>query len=516
MRRSVLVVAAASVAAAALITTALAFAARPTPASVANTVVPEPVSQIHMGGSGFVFDDSSDIVARGEFAPVGRLLGDYLRPVLGLRLPLISTGNGGNDVHFVRAANLAPEEYRIRVAQHDVTISASTPAGAFRAVQTLRQLVVPHGRAIATTAIRDQPRFAYRGAMLDVARHFFPVQDVERYLDDIALLKLNVLHLHLSDDQGWRIAIEGYPRLTAIGGASQVGDVHTSTGGFYTQEQYRQIVRYAAARYITIVPEIDMPGHVNAALTSLPGINADGISPARYTGMETGFSSLGVHRPETYAFVTAVLDQLAALTPGPYLHIGGDESQATSPTDYRAFVARAAAIVAATGKTVIGWHQLGASDQLPRGTIGQYWGFVQPDAVGIADARSIVAQGGRLIMSPADVAYLDQKYDILTKLGLNWAGFTSLTDSYSWDPAAVIPGIGDPQVLGVEAPLWTETLSDVSELEQMAFPRIAAIAEIGWSSPASHDLTGFLHRMRAFQSLLGRLGIDSTAVRELR
>jgi hexosaminidase len=184
------------------------------------------------------------------------------------------------------------------------------------------------------------------------------VATVKRYIDRIALYKINYLHLHLSDDQGWRIVVDAWPRLATYGGSTQVGG---GAGGYYTKAQYQDIVAYAAQRQITIVPEIDMPGHTNAALASYAELNCNGVAPALYTGTDVGFSSLCTSKETTYTFAQNVLSELAAMTPGPYLHIGGDEASATSASQYATFVNRVQPLVAATGKAVMGWHQIGAS-----------------------------------------------------------------------------------------------------------------------------------------------------------
>lgn len=231
-------------------------------------------------------------------------------------------------------------------------------------MQTLRQLLpakvekdtVQSGPwLVAGGAVTDSPRYGWRGAMLDVSRHFFTVDQVKRYIDQLALYKVNKLHLHLSDDQGWRLAIDSWPRLTTHGGSTQVGG---GPGGFYTKDDYREIVRYATSRYLEVVPEIDMPGHTNAALASYADLNCDGVAPPLYTGTDVGFSSLCVGKDRTYDFVDDVIRELAALTPGRYLHIGGDEAHSTSHEDYVTFMDRVQPIVAKYGKTVMGWHQL--------------------------------------------------------------------------------------------------------------------------------------------------------------
>jgi hexosaminidase len=340
--------------------------------------------------------------------------------------------------------------------------------------------------------------------MLDVARHFYPVDEVKKYIDDIAMLKLNVLHLHLTDDQGWRIEIKSWPRLTEHGGSTAVD----GNGGFYTQEDYREIVEYAASRFVTIVPEIDLPGHTNAALASYPELNCDGVAPELYEGTEVGFSSLCLSKEVTDEFVSDVIREVSELSPGPWIHFGGDEASQTPEDEFRVFIARTSDMVAANGKTPMGWHEIGRSSELAGGTVGQYWGFTTPENDSGIQAASIVEQGGQLVMSPADVAYLDMKYDEATTLGLVWAqGPTSVTESYSWEPTDVIPGVGEANILGVEAPIWSETLTSIGDVEFMAFPRIAAIAEIAWSPRATRDYTEFAARLAELGERLDAAGI---------
>lgn len=475
--------------------------------NTAVTVIPAPVSQV-AGDGAFDLGRARTIAAIADAAPVGEYLASLLRAAVGLHLPV---GNDG-ELALVIEPGHPDGGYDLEVAPGGIRLAANDAAGLFAGAQTLRQLLPPASAnasatslAIAATTISDHPRFAYRGAMLDVARHFFGVEDVKRYIDHLALLKLNVLHLHLTDDQGWRLEIEGWPRLTEHGGSTQVGG---GGGGFYTQDDYRDIVAYAASRFITIVPEIDLPGHTNAALSSYPELTCDGTAPPLYEGIEVGFSSLCIDNERTYEFVADVLGQVAALTPGPWIHIGGDEALSTPETDYLRFIERASGIAAATGKTVIGWHEMGRSPALPAGTVGEYWSFTTPEGDAAEVSRRFIDGGGQLILAPADVAYLDMKYDESSALGLLWAkGPTSVQEAYGWDPAEVLPGVGDAQLLGVEAPLWTETIASMEDLESMAFPRIAAIAEIAWSPRGPRDFAGFAPRLAAFGAHLAALGI---------
>jgi hexosaminidase len=407
--------------------------------------------------------------------------------------------------------SVGEQGYQLDVTAATVVIRARTAAGLFHGVQTLRQLFpasiesatvqpgpwdVPGGRIV------DYPRFAYRGAMLDVARHFHPVATVKRYLDRIALYKINHLHLHLSDDQGWRIAVDGWPRLATYGGSTQVGG---GPGGFYTKAQYQEIVAHAAKRHITIVPEIDMPGHTNAALASYAELNCNGVAPPLYTGTGVGFSSLCTTKEITYAFVRDVLTELAAITPGPYLHLGGDEADATPPSQYAAFLNRVQPMVVATGKAVAGWHQIGAGAVAHSpGRIVQYWGLNNSDSL----VTTAVSRGARVVMSPANRAYLDMKYTRQTPLGLDWAGLIEVRTAYGWDPGNHLRGVPASAILGVEAPLWTETIVTEDHIEFMAFPRLPAIAELGWSPWSTHDWNRFRTRLGSHGPRWTTMGID--------
>lgn len=457
-------------------------------------VIPRPVELVSTTDAPFVLGPTARISVAGAGAEaVAALLRDALRRDCHRDLVVVIEPPEYGDIAIVVAEHEGPdghreEGYSLDVAAEGVRIGAATAAGALHGVQTLRQLVPASCSdgplTIGAVRVRDYPRYAYRGAMLDVARHFFPVRDVERFIDAIALLKVNHLHLHLTDDQGWRLEIASWPELTGVGGSTAAGG---GAGGFYTQEEYRGLVAYAAQRHITVVPEIDMPGHTNAALASYPELNPDGAAPALYTGTTVGFSTLMTGDPTTERFLSDVIGEVAALTPGPFLHIGGDECLSTSREDFVAFIRHAARLVADAGKTPVGWHEMGACDALPEGTVGQYWDYRTPRGSAGDDILSFVRQGGAAILSPADVAYLDIVYEEGDAIGQDWAdGPTSLRDALEWDPARIVPGLAEAHILGVEAPLWTETVATIQEAEEMVFPRLAAVAEIGWS-PAPAD-----------------------------
>ncbi|MGO4534519.1 family 20 glycosylhydrolase [Leifsonia sp. 2MCAF36] len=465
-------------------------------------VVPRPVRLESAGDPSvsppFVLSPAARISVAGDGADaVARLLRAELATDCGQEPAIVHEPPAFGDIAIVIAPGEGPHEdgsdsaerYTLEVAAEGVRIGAVTPAGAFWGVQTLRQLIpVGCDDALAIDAVRvhDHPRYAYRGAMLDVARHFFTPAEVKRFIDAIAVLKLNHLHLHLTDDQGWRIHIESWPELTRVGGSTGSDG---GRGGFYTQDEFRDLVAYAAERHITVVPELDMPGHTNAALASYPELDPEGVAPALYTGSDVGFSTLQTGDATTERFVRDIVREVAALTPGPYLHLGGDECLSTTDADFVAFVRDAARVVVESGKTPIGWHEVGKVGDLPTGTVGQYWDFTSPRGNAAELARAFVGVGGSLIMSPSDVAYLDIVYADGDPIGQDWAdGPTTLRDAYVWDPARIVPGIGDAHILGVEAPLWTETVATIEEAEEMAFPRLAAVAEVGWSAaPADTD-----------------------------
>jgi hexosaminidase len=481
------------------------------PASTIPALIPLPASVVPASGT-FELTAATSIVvdtADPEASAIGRTLAEALRPATGLELQVLiasaASSTGGIHLELSDAdPSLGDEGYRLTVTPEQVILSAPRPAGLFFGVQTLRQLLpasIDSADAqrgpfrLPSLTIRDAPRFAWRGAMLDLARHFFSVEDIERFIDRIALYKMNRLHLHLTDDQGWRIAIRAWPQLTTIGGSTAVGG---DPGGFLSQAEYAEIVAYAQQRYIVVVPEIDMPGHTNAALASIPELNCDGVAPPLYTGIEVGFSSLCIGPEATYHFVDDVIGELAALTPGAYLHIGGDEAHSTSDSDYRAFIERVQAIVEAHGKRMVGWEEIARAD-LHAQSIAQHW---------FSDlAARAVEQGAQVVLSPATRAYLDMQYAPDSPLGLHWAGYVEVRDAYDWDPAAQVPGVGEDDILGVEAPLWTETIHSLADVDTMAFPRLAAIAELAWSPQDSRAWPGFRERLAAHGSRWDALGI---------
>ena len=342
---------------------------------------------------------------------------------------------------------------------------------------------------VPCVVVEDAPRFAWRGLSVDVARHFFGPQVLRVLVDAMARLKLTVLHLHLSDDQGWRLEIPSRPLLTQRSGSTAVdGD----PGGWYSVADYAELTDYALERGVVLVPEIDLPGHVNAALHAYGELTPSGLPEPEFTGIDVGFSKLDASLASTEPFLRDVLADVAAMTPGPYLHIGGDEVLTMEAEEHRALVGLAAAQVLAAGKTVVGWQEV-AGAELGAGAVVQLWDEREDPARVVA----AVERGAGLLLSPATRVYLDMKYEPSTPLGLDWAGTVELRDAYSWDPLAVVPQVPADRVVGIEAAVWTETLRTADDLFSMLLPRLAAVAEVAWSDPGLTDWDGFAARVPA-------------------
>lgn len=478
-----------------------------------ESIIPKPVA-VSATGDYFTLKLNTKIFIQGgkdELKSVGQYLADRLKPATGFGFEIETTDKepGKGNIYLSLSATdpkLGEEGYELEITARLLKLTANNSAGLFRGIQTIRQLLPAKIEMnskqdgpweIATGTITDYPVYSYRGAMLDVSRHFFGVDDVKRFIDLISSYKMNVLHLHLSDDQGWRIEIKSWPNLTAHGGSTQVGG---GNGGFYTQEQYTDIVNYAKEQFITIVPEIDMPGHTNAALASYAELNCNGKATELYTGTEVGFSTFCTTKDVTYKFIDDVVRELAAITPGPYIHIGGDESHATKEKDYIPFINKVQDIVIAHGKQVIGWDDISIASLKPN-VIAQHWANVK-------NANRAVGKGAKIIMSPAIKAYLDMQYDSTTRLGLHWAAYIEVDSAYIWDPATLVPGVGKENVLGIEGALWTETIINTKDIEFMVFPRLPGLAEIGWTAASSRSWNEYKERLGKQSDRFKAMGIN--------
>lgn len=484
-------------------------------------VIPKPIS-VHAAGKTFLITEKTIIVvdtSSAELNKIARYFTESIKAITGLSVNTASEGGEGAILLTLEggSSSLGDEGYELKIDENGVKIIGNKPAGLFYGIQTFRQIIADKNEnashdewEVATGIITDYPEYSWRGAMLDVARHFFSVEDVKRYIDLLSYYKINTLHLHLSDDQGWRIEIKSWPNLTAIGGQSQVGG---GKGGFYTQEQYKEIVAYAQSRFITIVPEIDLPGHINAALVSYPkellpglpikleaGEKPRPVAGQPYHGVEVGFSTLDIKKESTFRFVNDVIREIAAITPGPYFHVGGDEAAVTKKPDYIAFINRFKEIVRDNGKMMIGWEEIAQGD-IDSTVIAQFWHSTDY-------AKMAAEKGAKIIFSPSKKVYLDMQYDSTSRIGLHWAAYIEVDSSYQWDPATMIPAIDRKQIAGVEAPLWTETVITMDDIEYLVFPRLPGVAEIGWTPSTARNWDDYKVRLANHAKSWKAMGID--------
>ena len=405
------------------------------------------------------------------------------------------------------------EAYLLNINRKSILIRSSNDEGIYRGWQTLKQLIelrknkeYPH--FIPTGKILDYPEYNFRSTMLDVSRHFFNVDQLKRFIDLVSDYKINYLHLGLTNDQGWRIEIKSRPKLTLIGGKTQVGG---GKGGYYSQEDYKDIVKYARNKFITIIPEVNIPGHTNAALSSYAKLNCDEKLKKAYTGTNVGFSTL-CNNSYTFSFIDDVIREVSEITPGDYFHIGGDESHVTKPSDYQEFILKTSQLVNKYGKKVIGWDDIGVADITPN-TVLQLWNITQKEKVvtniedlkyqdkGLKNIKDGMNKGGGVLISPASKMYLDIKYDSLTKLGLNWPGYINLKTAYDWKIEEEFPEIPKNKIIGIEAPLWSETISTSDDIDYLTFPRLPAYSEIGWTNPSERKWNDFTIRIASHRFL---------------
>lgn len=393
--------------------------------------------------------------------------------------------------------SLPPEGYVLDVAPAGVTIRGGSPAGVFYARQTLRQLLPADGSPIPCVQIEDRPRYAWRGVLLDVARHFMPVSEVLRFIDLAALHKLNVLHLHLTDDQGWRVEVPGWPKLTSVGAwracSMQGSRQHNRFdevphGGFYTTDDLKSIVAFAAERHVTVVPEIDMPGHMQAAVASYPMLGNGFAGPVRTSW---GVSSHGLNlAPATLDFCREVLDHICDIFPSELIGIGGDECGVPGQPW---FMAQMAAHLKSRGRRVYGWDEILAGGA-PDGAVIAAWRGQFPVHVALAAGHEVVA-------CPDTSVYLDYRQSDDPGEPTPVGTLLSLEDVYAFDP-------GDfDGVLGAQANVWTEHMESARRVDYMVYPRLCAFAETVWS-PAGRDFPAFRERLVRHLSLLDRLGVN--------
>lgn len=499
--------------------------------------IPRPTSLV-VGSSSFTLDAGTTLSCAPGAEPVARLVRSLVGPATGYALAAGGEESGVRLDLDARLAHLGDEGYRLAVGREGVRLSASADAGLRNGTQTLLQLMDPavHRRAviwreawsIPHVEIEDSPRFAWRGAHLDVSRHFMPAHFLLRFVDLLAMHKLNVLHLHLTDDQGWRLPSAKYPRLTEVGAwrtESMVGHRSEETydgtphGGFYSREQLTELVAYAAERNITVVPEIDLPGHVQAAIAAYPELGNSGEQLAVWTRWGVSEHVLNVE-DATLAFCRDVLGELLEIFPSRYVHVGGDECpksewHASAAAQRRIaslglrdedalqswFTGELDAYLRAAGRSLVGWDEILEGGPLPKGATVLSWRGTRG---GIAAASA----GFDVVMCPERPCYFDhyQSDDELEPLAIG--GRNTLEDVYRYEPVPEeLDAAAAAHVLGSQFQLWTEYLSGPSEVEYMAFPRGAAHAEVAWSQPGG-DYAEFTARLARHLARLDALDVN--------
>ncbi|MFF3457897.1 beta-N-acetylhexosaminidase [Streptomyces sp. NPDC002730] len=492
----------------------------------------------------FVFATGTALAAAPGTEGVARWLRTVVGTALGRDLPPGAAG-ADHTITLLIDPSLAPEAYRLTVSSA-VEIVGGSSAGVFWGAQTLRQLLGPdaHRRAcpdpeawrgVPHQVIEDSPRFPWRGLMLDVSRHFLPKDDVLRHLDLLAAHKLNVFHFHLTDDQGWRIEIKRHPRLTEVGAwrertkyghrASALWDERPH-GGYYTQDDIREIVAYAAERHITVVPEIDIPGHSQAAIAAYPELgNTDVIDTTTLSVWDNWGINPNVLAPtdNTLRFYEGVFEELLELFPATFIHIGGDECpkdqwKASPAAQARIkelgladedelqswFIRHFDSWLADRGRRLIGWDEILEGGLAPGAAVSSWRGY----AGGIAAAEA----GHDVVMCPEQQVYLDHRQHGGPDEPMPIGYVRTLEDVYRFEP---VPPSLSPEaaahILGTQANVWTEVMQDRSRVDYQVFPRLAAFAEVAWSAlpaPAERDFADFERRMTAHYARLDALGVD--------
>ena len=519
-----------------LLATALCLSMLSAHAADANyNVVPLPKSVVMAKGLPFNLTNATTIVYEGtnpEMKRNARFLSEYIQQASGIKTAVLDKRDkkAAAIVLTIDPKVAGAEAYRLSVNNKQVTIAASTPAGVFYGIQTLRKSlpVQTTGEAITLPAVTvsDAPRFGYRGMMLDCARHFFPLSFVKKFIDILAMHNMNVFHWHLTEDQGWRLEIKSHPELTTkssmrsgtVIGHNATVDDSIPHGGFYTQQEAREIVEYARQRHITVIPEIDMPGHMLAALAAYPELGCTGgpYEVGHRWGVYKDVLCLG--KESTYKFVQDVIDEVVDIFPAKYFHIGGDESPTVmwekcpkclqkakdENTDIKHlqqyFTNRVEKYLNGKGKSIIGW------DEILEGKINQSatimsWRGVEP---GLKAAK----QGHDVIMTPSSHVYFDHYQTKDTKHEPDAIGGCSPVDKvYSYEPLPdTLSAEAKNRIKGVQANLWTEYIPFTTQAEYMVLPRMAALAEVQWTPVAKKNFDDFSKRALRLSDLYDRYG----------
>jgi hexosaminidase len=502
-----------------------------------NDIIPVPVQNKELKGF-FNLDKKAFInlpVNNQENLRLARYLSDQLHFLTGLSFEITTSAKDDKgSINLVTGySSVNKEAYSLNVSKKNVTINGASAQGLFYGIQSFLQLVPPiNGDAkIACTKIEDAPLYAWRGLHLDVCRHFYSIEFVKKMIDQMAYLKLNMFHWHLTDDQGWRIEIKKFPKLTEISAfrkETMVGH-YTETdqkfdgiryGGFYTQEQIKEVIRYAADRYITIVPEIEMPGHAVAVLSAYPEFSCTGGPFDVYTKWGVSDDVFCAGKESTFDFLQEVITEVAELFPGPYIHVGGDECPKTRwktcPLCQKRikdnnlkdelelqsyFIKRMENFVASKGKKLIGWDEILEGGLPERATVMSWRGIEG----GIEAANS----GHDVVMTPTDFCYFDHYQGPESTEPLSIGGFLPLENVYKFNPTpdAIAPD-KSKHILGGQANLWSEYITSEKQMEYMIFPRLCAMAEVLWSPKSNQNYSDFLTRFGVYSKRLEKSGIN--------
>ncbi len=503
-------------------------------------IVPLPNEMNEQGSAPFVLTSSTTIgYTEGDtvLQRVANYLAGYIQDATG-KLPKVQAGEGGIQLSVAQDIE-NPEGYRLTVAQDGIEIAGGSPAGVFYGAQTLRKSIPASAQGmdieLPAVQINDAPRFAYRGLHFDVSRHFFPVDSVKRFIDMLALHNMNRLHWHLTDDQGWRIEIKKYPKLTEIGSQRKETVIgHNSGkydgkpyGGYYTQDQIRDVIRYAQDRFVTIVPEIDLPGHQQAALAAYPELGCTGGPYEVWTMWGISDDVICAGNEKAMQFLEDVLAEVIDLFPSEYIHVGGDECpkvrwekcpkcqarikalgirsdrEHTKEMYLQSYViSRMEKFVESKGRHIIGWDEILEGGLAPNATVMSWRGT----AGGIKAAQ----MKHNVIMTPNNFLYFDYYQSTDTENEpIAIGGYVPVEKVYSFEPTDGIPEEYQQYIIGVQANLWTEYMPTFRQVEYMTMPRMAALAEVQWrDKDQQKDYNEFLPRLVRFTELYDQQGYN--------
>jgi hexosaminidase len=494
-----------------------------------NSIIPLP-ERVEVGTGRFRLTIGTPIIATGKTHRVGKYLSGFLSRTSGSVIRLVElTGEKADRRGIILKTDpeleyLGPEGYLLKIDPESVRISASSEAGVFYGCQTLRQLLPPTVESselqhaaweLPCLTIEDKPRFVWRGLMVDCSRTFQTADYLKRLIDILALYKLNVLHLHLTDDQGWRLEIKKYPRLTSTG--ARFPDSYRKVGGYYTQEQIREIISYAAVRQVTIVPEIEMPGHCLAALASYPELSCTGGPFAIYPFFKGPNIQENVYcagKEETFKFLENVLEEVLDIFPCRYVHVGGDEVPKTQWEKCREcqarikseglqteeelqsyFIKRIEKFLNSKNKTLIGWDEIIEGGLAPQATVMSWRGMQG----GIEAAL----HGHDVVMSPTSHCYLDYDHETI-----------SVEKAYSFEPVPIeLSEDRHRHILGLQGNMWTHIAVNEPAFDTQVFPRLISLSEVGWTAKNNKNWKDFSRRLESHYSRLGALGVELNSER---